>query len=296
MRQLPPLNALRAFEAAGRHQSFAAAADELGVTHSSISRHVRGLEDRLGVALFADLPRGVRLTRLGAAYLDEVTPALDRVADATAMLADRGAGVLTISCEPLFATRWLIARLHRFQSLAPEVEVRLDATEEVVDVRRHAADLAIRFYKSAEPDRPTDLLSDLPIYPFATPDIAERVTRPEDLLHLPRLQDRYGDMWGDWFAMAGVDTAGHRTEPAWRMRAALSCEAALAGQGVFLVGEEVVLDLVEAGRLVRLSDIGLRRGAYHLVQGETARHNRAAMAFRRWLLEESGTLRDGKVN
>ena len=293
MRQLPPLNALRAFEAAGRHESFALAADELGVTHSSVSRHVRGLEDRLGVALFADLPRGVRLTDTGAAYLDEITPALDRIADATAMLSDRGGGIVTVSCEPLFATRWLVKRLHKFHSAEPDVELRLDASEELADVRRHAADLAIRFYKSGTPDVPTDLISDRPLHVYAAPRFARQVGQPKDLLALPRLQDRYGDMWRLWFEAAGVAIGDVVTEPAWRMRAALSCEAAISGHAAFLVGEEVVRDAVADGQLVRLFDYAIHRGSYHLVQGETARRNHAARAFRRWLLKASQDLRSG---
>lgn len=291
MRHLPPLNALRAFEAAGRHQSFVAAAGELGVSHSSVSRHVRGLEARLGVALFADLPRGVRLTDAGAAYLDEVTPALDRIADATALLSDRGEGVLTVSCEPLFALRWLVRRLPEFERIAPEVELRLDATTELADVRRHAADLAIRFYKSGVPDRPTDLLADMPIRACAAPEVAARLSAPQDLLHERRYQDRAGDMWGHWFRLAGVDPGDVPTEPAWRMRTALSCEAALSGQGVFLAGAEVVHDLLDEERLVTLFGVEFHRGSYHLVQGETARRNRAARVFRRWLLETTRPLR-----
>ncbi len=291
MRQLPPLNALRAFEAAGRHQSFVAAGDELGVSHSSISRHVRGLEARLGVALFADMPRGVRLTAAGEAYLGEVTPALDRIADATARVSERGEGVLTVSSEPLFALRWLVRRLPEFERIAPEVELRLEATTDLADVSRHAADFAIRFYKSGVPDRPTDLLADMPIHACAAPELARRLRSPEDLLHQRRFQDRAGDMWGLWFEKAGVDTQGIRTEPEWRMRTALSCEAALCGQGVFLAGSEVVHDLLEDGRLVPLFDVSLHKGSYHLVRGERDRQTRAARVFRRWLLDVTRDLR-----
>ncbi|MGR3501772.1 LysR substrate-binding domain-containing protein [Pseudaestuariivita sp.] len=295
MRNLPPLNALRAFEAAGRHESFNAAAEELGVTHSSVSRHVRGLEDRLGVQLFASLPRGVRLTQSGAAYLDEIAPAFDRIEDATRNLGARAEGVLTVSCEPLFATLWLIARLHAFQEIAPEVEVQLDPDHALADVRRHEADFAIRFYKSGVPDRPTDLISDLPLHVYSSPAFAATLQTPEDLLRVPRLQDRDGDMWAHWFAEAGVDTQGIETRPAWRMRAVLACHAALAGRGAILVGDDVVQGYVESGQLVRVFDIGFQLGSYHLLMGEGARQDKAARAFRAWLLEATRDLRVGTI-
>ena len=113
-RILPPLNALKAFEAAGRHESFSRAADELNVSHSAISRHVRGLEDRLGVALFRDLPRGVELTLEGRGLLIRVMAALDEIAEATELVRQRPEGTITISCEPLFAQKYLVPRLSGF--------------------------------------------------------------------------------------------------------------------------------------------------------------------------------------
>jgi len=114
-RDLPPLNALRAFEAAGRHQSFSRAAEELGVSHSSISRHVRGLEDRLGVQLFRDLPRGLALSTDGAAYLADVTPSFDAIAAATEALAQAPEGTITVNGATLFTHKWLIPQLTQFQ-------------------------------------------------------------------------------------------------------------------------------------------------------------------------------------
>ena len=144
LRNLPPLNALRAFDAAGRHQSFSRAAEELGVSHSSISRHVRGLEDRLGVQLFRDLPRGIELSPDGAAYLARIAPALDAIGDATDGLAEQPLGSVTVNAETLFAIKWLMPRLGDFQAAHPEVEVRLEASRQLADVARYEADFAIR--------------------------------------------------------------------------------------------------------------------------------------------------------
>lgn len=118
-RRLPPLNALRAFDAAGRHESFTRAAGELGVSHSSISRHVRGLEDRLNVRLFRDQSRGVELTAAGARYLAVVSSALDQIAEATEALTERPSGTLVVNSEPFFAAKWLVPRLGDFPSGQP---------------------------------------------------------------------------------------------------------------------------------------------------------------------------------
>ena len=144
-RNLPPLNALRAFEAAGRHESFSRAAEELSVSHSAISRHVRGLEHRLGAQLFKEAARGVELTPAGRAYLEQVMPALDIIAQATDALAETPAGRVTVNSEPLFAAKVVIPRLADFYARHPEIDVRLDVSHTLADLERYEADLAIRF-------------------------------------------------------------------------------------------------------------------------------------------------------
>jgi len=143
---MPPLNALRAFEAAGRHESFSKAAEELGVAHSAISRHVRGLEHHLGAQLFRDLPRGVALTEVGARYLAWLTPAFDRIAEASEIFAEAPAGRIVVDSEALFAAKWLIPRLGDFYARFPEIDLRLDATRDLADLARYQADLAIRYF------------------------------------------------------------------------------------------------------------------------------------------------------
>jgi len=214
-RKLPPLNALRAFEAAGRHQSFTRAAQELGVSHSSISRHVRGLEHRLKVRLFRDLPRGVELTRDGMDYLARLTPVFDAIAEASDALEERPAGVITLNCEPVFATKWLIPALSAFKSRHPEVDIRLEASQELADVTRYATDVAIRFFNSGVPDRPAELISNAAVYPYASPDlIAGPVTSPDQLRDYPLLKDRNSDTWTRWFTLAGLDlTVAHGCRP-----------------------------------------------------------------------------------
>ena len=288
VRKLPPLNALRAFEAAGRYESFTRAAEELNVSHSSISRHVRGLEDRLSVQLFRDLPRGLVLTADGAAYLAEVSPALDVIALATDAMAEVPAGTITVNSEPLFATKWLIPRLNAFRALHPHVEIRLDASRHLADVARYEADLAIRFVHPGGLYPGSELLSDAALYPFAAPVLLDRpIQHPKELLSLPLLKDRSSGTWDEWFAKAGGVAPEDVPQFTWRMRSALAVEAAIEGHGVILVSAEVVANEVAKGRLIQVSEVGFAEGGYHLVRSEGAMRRKPVRLFRDWLVEAS---------
>lgn len=289
-RHLPPLNALRAFEAAGRHQSFTGAAGELGVSHSAISRHVRGLEDRLGAQLFRDLPRGVELTDAGARYLAQVTPALDAISEASEVFSDRPSGLVSVDSEPLFASKWLIPRLGDFYDRYPEIELRLDARRELADIARYQADMALRFFHDARPGPEAPLFAGSTLYPYAAPKIAAQIKAPQDLLKFRRYRDRYNQTWPMWAAAVGIDPAPFEDGP-WRLRATLAAEAALAGHGVFLASWEIVADDVEAGRLVRLSDVCIRHGSFHIVLGEGVLRRAAVRTFKDWLMEATSPLR-----
>lgn len=291
-RSLPPLNALRAFEAAGRHESFSKAAEELGVAHSAVSRHVRGLEDHLGAQLFRDLPRGVALTEVGARYLAWVSPAFDRIAEASEIFAAAPAGRIAVDSEGLFAAKWLIPRLGDFYARYPDIELRLDATRSLADLGRYQADLAIRYFNEGQPDAAEPLISNRAMYPYCTPALmGDGFERPEDLLRHPLLRDRADNTWEPWFRLAGGD-ASLLPEGRWRMRATLALEAALAGQGVILVTQELVERDVAAGRLVKAMDVPYRKGSYHMVFAEGVQRRKPVRAFRDWLLEQSRDLRD----
>ncbi len=288
-RQLPPLNALRAFEAAGRHQSFSRAAEELGVSHSSISRHVRGLEDRLGVQLFRDLPRGLALSRDGAAYLAQLSPALDAIATATEGLAETPQGTVTVNSEPLFATKWILPRLSDFYAEHPGITIRLEASRALADVARYEADLAVRFVHPGGVYPNSELLSDARLYPFAAPALVPApVADPRDLLNHLLMRDRTNGTWPVWFDAAGSDvTAEEIPQGQWRLKSLLAVEAAIAGQGVLLTSEEVVAGEVALGRLIRLSDVGFREGGYHLVRSEGAMRRKPVRLFRDWIVAQS---------
>ncbi len=291
-RFLPPLNALRAFEAAGRHQSFSRAADELGVAHSSVSRHVRGLEARLGVGLFREEAQGVALTEAGQRYLAFVGPAFDQIAEATEALAGRPEGVIVVNSEPFFAAKWLVPRLVGFRAAHPEIDLHLDATDTLIDLGRYQADMVIRFYKTGLPEADAMLLSNRPMYPYASPSIADRgIAAPGDMLRFELLQDRAGTVWEDWFTLARGAPSESLPKPGWRLRAALAIEAAVAGQGVILAGADIAEGYEARGELKRLFDIPLWQGGYYLLLREGAQRMKPVRQFRDWLLEVTQVLR-----
>lgn len=291
-RNLPPLNALRAFDAAGRHESFSRAADELGVSHSAISRHVRGLEERIGMKLFRNVLRGGELTSEGRRYLETVLPAFDMIAEATENLAQVPRGQVTVNSEPLFAERFIIPRLAAFRKAFPDIEVRLEASPLLADVARYEADIAVRFSHTGDMEGPCDLLSAAPIYPHASPDfMRENVRAPEDLLHLPRLRDRSNNIWKQWFAAAGVQADG-LSDDEWRLKSPLAYEAALNGLGVYLGSCECASFDCGLGRLVRCFEIGIRDGAFFLVYSGGGPRRSAVKQVRSWLLDEASPFRD----
>lgn len=289
-RRLPPLTALRAFEAAARHGSFARAADELYVTQAAISRQVRELEAWLGVPLFARLHRGVRLSAAGERYLASLTAAFDSMAEATAAVLGTGsAASLTVSVEPALAACWLVPRLARFHARHPEIELALDPSNDLVDFRSEAVDLAIRYGSGDWPELALQHLLDIVAFPvcvkgFLTGEKALR--RPEDLRHYALLHDDDTDAWQEWLALAGVEgvdgSRGYRFGDT-----KLALDAAVAGQGVALGDNMLAAADLAAGRLVRPFDgpVSTCR-AYYLAAPEAHRERPAVAAFWSWVAEE----------
>lgn len=293
-RQLPPLNALRAFEAAGRHESFSRAADELGVSHSAISKHVRGLEHRLGVQLFRDASRGVELTRTGAVYLAQLTPAFDAIAEASEAFNAKPAGVLTVNAETVFALKWLVPHLKEFNKAYPDITVHLDASEVLIDIQRYEAEIAIRFFLTGAPDGPSALISDASIYPHAAPAVVAQIGGdPARLLDFPLLRDRGGEPWARWFEEIERPDLAKQVPNSRRLRAMLAIEAVIHEQGVLLASADNVQIDVEAGRLVRCFDQGFQQGSYHMLFGEGVLRRKPVRLFRDWLLARTAEFRAG---
>jgi LysR family transcriptional regulator, glycine cleavage system transcriptional activator len=289
--RLPPLNAVRAFESAARHLSFARAAEELSVTPSAISHQVRTLEEFLGVVLFRRLTRQVALTREGSTYRLAINAALDQIRRATDKVRiDTESGPLTMSVVPSFASRWLVPRLGGFQWLKPDIEVRLITSVGPVRFSESDVDLAIRH---GEEDwrglEVLELITDN-LVPVCSPHLCEGakgLKKPEDLrratlLHvLPRMGE-----WRTWLAAAGVTGIDPEKGPKF-ITYVLALEAATVGLGVAIADRYIVTSDLESGRLVIPFDFTLQsENAYYLVYPKARGDDSKVAAFREWLLSE----------
>jgi LysR family glycine cleavage system transcriptional activator len=296
---LPPLNALRAFEAAGRLQSLTDAAAELSVTPAAVGHQVKALEAWFEQALFERRYRAIELTEKGRLLLGGLTDGFDRLAetvDAFTALDDQRSLMIT-SCTS-FASRWLVPRLDEFHALHPDIDVRLDATQRLVDLRRESFDLGIRFGPGQWDGLGADYLMDEEFIPVASPALLARkpVEQPSDLAAhtLLHREDAPGPAlnWETWLQAAEVDTVDPQRGLRYSIES-MAIQAALDGHGIALVSNVLVEADVKAGRLVRLFDLGLHAGrdlAYYLAYAPSrVRHPRVA-AFRDWILQEAAKM------
>lgn len=297
-RRLPPLNALRAFEAAARHLNFEKAGDEIAVTASAVGQQVKALEAWLSHPLFVRLPsKGVALTPLGERYARSLTEALDRLHEATALaLKPEASQVLTVSTIPSFASGWLIPRLGSLRLRRPDLEIRISVSAELVDFARDDIDVAIRSGRGVYPGLRSDLLMEEVWFPVCHADLLKDPERPlrepadlkrHTLIHEVN-DDLHGYMnWARWLSalgVTGVDTAhGPRFSHTF-----LALQAAAAGQGVALASNVLVDEYLQVGRLVRPFAHELKGNyQYFLVCPEAAAARPAIAAFRAWLLDEA---------
>lgn len=290
-RRLPPLNALRAFEAAARLMSFSKAAEELSITPSAISHQIRGLESYLGLRLFRRTGRALMLTDEGQNYLPTLRDAFDAIHAATARLAARqSAGALTVSLLSSFAARWLIPRLPRFQASHPGIEVRLSTTVRVVDFRREDVDCAIRHGRGQWPGLAADLLLREDLFPVCAPQLRDGprpLKTPRDLAQHTRFQViARPDDWRIWLTAAGIADLDPERGPQFES-SDMALRAAAEGLGVAIGTTPLVQDDIRNGRLVAPFDIRLPSDlAYYFVVPEDRRDQPRIAAFRDWLLEE----------
>jgi len=293
-RRLPPLNALRAFEAAARHNGFTGAAAELRVSHAAVSRHVRALEARLGVTLFRKAKRGVELTAAGRRYLQAVSAAFDSIADATDTVAAVSQKQIRASVHPAFAGRWLIQRLGAFRQTHPDYEIVLDATPRLADVEHDEADLAIRIGEGKWPHLGVDLLAPSHLYPVGAPSLLRgrrTAFAPSELTGFVLLHDEDGGgAWRQWFAAAGIADVDTSRGPRI-LESGLAIDAAIAGQGIALADDFLIADELAHGRLAMLCDVALADCGYYLLTPGGAKLRRPLAAFRQWLLAETEPLR-----
>mgnify|MGYP001181705674 CR=1 FL=1 len=291
MDRLPPLNAVRVFEAAARHESFIAAAEELNVTPSAVSHAVRSLEEFLGLALFHRAHRRVSLSRAGEVYLPPVQEALGALGRAGAALAqESAAGALTLSVSPSFAVGWLVPRLSSFQLQYPEYEVRLTTSIELIDFAVTDMDAAVRTGSGVWPGLVSHrLMTEEPV-PVCSPALltgSQALVRPENLKGATLLHDlpRLG-LWQSWLSAAGIDHPDPVAGPKFQT-AAITVEAAAGGLGVALSNRSFVGEALRLGRLVIPFDISIgSQTTHYLVYPEEHAELPRILAFRDWLLAE----------
>jgi len=290
-RRLPPLNALRAFEAAARHLSFTRAAQELHVTQTAISHQIKGLEERLGLRLFRRLPRGLLLTEEAQRLLPPVRDAFDQIAAAVERLSAPGSGGrLTVSVLPSFAAKWLVPRLGRFRAAHPDLDLRISASSELVDFTRDDVDVGIRMGRGLYPGLRVERLFGESIVPVCSPELREGphpLLRPEDLRHHLLLHDDDYTGWELWLRLAGVADVAARRGPVFT-DSAMVVQAAAEGQGVALARRVLAAGDLAAGRLIQPFEVSIPHDlAYYLVCPEATADQPKIAAFRRWLLAES---------
>lgn len=286
--QLPPLNALRAFEATARHLSVKNAADELCVTPGAVSQLVKTLELHLGVQLFRRVNRGVFLTDAGQAYLPPVRNAFRQISDATQKVAvPAETGLLTVSATPFFASAWLVPRLKSFQDAHPDIDLQVLTSNALADFSRDGVDVAIRHGMGQYPGLASQRVLTVEMVPVAAPALVVEHGKPKepaDLLQWPRVNDADRKGWRLWFEAQGIEDAGPARGPSFD-DAGLLLQAVLAGQGAALLPAAMMVPEIAQGRLVQLSKATwLEDFAYYLVCPEGSRDRPKVAAFRDWLL------------
>jgi LysR family transcriptional regulator, glycine cleavage system transcriptional activator len=290
--RLPPLQTLRAFEATGRLLSMTLAAEELHVTHGAVSRHIKTLENHLGVALFERLTRRIVLTEAGAEFLLAVTRVLGELTRETERLrAHDSVARLKISTSVSFASKWLAPRLHRLKALHPELDVHLDVTDVNVDMNDGKVDAAIRYGSGRYPGAVAERILEETVTPVCSPGYRAEMAGLSSAANLADCtllhEDRMLANWEQWFVLAGVERVRRRRGPAYS-HGSMAIEAAIRGEGVALGRSALVADDIAAGRLVEPFPqfrLKAERG-YDLVYRIGNGDHPKVCALRDWLADE----------
>lgn len=309
--RLPPLGSLRAFEAAARHLSFKLAAEELHVTPAAISQQIKGLEDYLGVRLFVRLTRALAITPKGEAMLPKIRTSFDCLAEAVASVHAGDNGGLNVTAPPSFATRWLVPRLPGFAAAHPDIRLRLSSSSDSVDghgkgrrvdssthdPREIDSELSIRYGEGHYPGFVVERLLAPDWVPVCSPRLARSdrpLSVPQDLVRHVLIHDETIDDagrhpgWREWLATAGVSGVDSERGPRFS-NAVLAVEAALDGQGVALALRPLVEADLAAGRLLIPFDRAVPSPfAYYLVMRKAVADRPPVVAFRDWLLQQTG--------
>jgi LysR family glycine cleavage system transcriptional activator len=288
MTELPPLNSLRAFDAAGRRLSFRAAADELGVTQGAVAQQVRQLEAHLDVALFDRVPKGLAFTSVGRSFHNRIAQVFAELRSATAELTPEPNKVL-ISVTPTFAAKWLIPNLPDFTAAHPDIDLRIMATEKLSSFHSDGIDLAVRqgsppFGASLD----VTLLFKQAIVAVAKPSLSSDKTHPSEpdtLSKLPKIHDSH-DLWPPYLAHLGIQD--HSPRGLRLSQTSLAVDAAIAGQGVALVSRFLVAHDLEAGRLAEVGKVWEAGGNdFYVLIPRAAKTNRSVVEVLAWIKARS---------
>jgi LysR family transcriptional regulator, glycine cleavage system transcriptional activator len=289
LRQLPALNAIKAFEAAARHESFSRAADELFVTHGAVSHQIRALEAELGIALFERDGKRVRLTEAGGRYAKEVRAALMALAEATrSVRAGDRERRLVVSILASFAARWVTPRIGPFIERHPEIDLEMLSTNALTDFARDDVDAAIRLGFGRYPVLHVEPLLEEVFFPACAPTLngGALPKTPAELANYPLLRSD-DELWRPWFDAAGIASVAEPKRGVLYQDSSNLLQAAVDGQGIALVRRSLAMHEIAAGRLVRLFDIdGPSPWAYYFVCPPRSLQIPRVQAFRNWLFDE----------
>lgn len=290
MADLPPLNALRAFEAAARHLNFTRAGEELHVTHGAVSRQIKVLETFLGRELFIRRPRGLDLTAQGRQLAYTVAHALEELRRTVAdVRLDTRQQVITVNTVPSLAARWLVPRIADYQARHPGMEIRVATSHALTDFSRDDVDIALRYGRPPWTGLHSEQLFDFCLSPVCAPSLTESgaLREPADLARFTLLHDMSYAFWVRWLERAGVQTINARTGPVLEDTNVL-LQAAIEGQGVALAPLPLVHADLKAGRLVRPFEVTIPVDiTFHIVCRPERRHDPLLAPFIDWLHAEA---------
>ena len=298
MAGLPPLTAVRAFEAVARHLSFTRAAEELGMTQAAVSYQIKLLEERIGATVFLRRPRQIALSEAGARLAPDVGRAFDMLRSAFAETGDRADGTLSLTVVPTFASRWLAANIGLFQISNPDIAVRIDTDTQLVDFTRSEVDAAVRATHTLAPGLVGHKLLKVEFAPMLHPSLVEQydVRQPSDLLRVPQLTP--DDPWlPAWLQLVGVPDMPTLPKSFISLGMQyLEAAAAMAGRGVAMMTPAFYADEIAAGRLVQpFPQTGWEGHYYYFCYPEARRNSPKIRAFRDWIIPATEPLRAGQA-
>jgi LysR family glycine cleavage system transcriptional activator len=287
--RLPPLPAVRVFEAVARNLSFTKAAAELGVTQAAVSYQIKLLEDRIGTALFQRLTRKLALTEMGLRLASPVSEALGLLAEAFGSVETEVNSALRIAVNYTFATNWLVPRLNRFTQAHPQFSIILDTFPGTIDFASEHSDIGILAGRGDWPSLVADRLMPNRLTPLVSPGLLALIggaEEPLDLLKLPLLRE-IGNYWNRWFELTGNEVPpGVVWGPLLDTRQIMG-RAAIEGQGVALLAPSLFVDEIASGQLVQpFPQLLESEWEYYLVYAKSRQRQPKVRAFRGWIMGE----------